>query len=201
MTTKSARFSLSWSWLVAGLAMLVLFSQLAAAQGVQGSVAGVVKDSTGAVITGATVTLTNPATNESRSASTSSEGAFFFPLVDNGSYSIKVEKEGFKAQTVSRIVVLPGQQYSLLVTLQVGARMETVEVVAGQEIVNTSSQEISGTVNQQQVLQLPLNGRNPIELIRLQAGVAGILAATRNNTVINGARPGWTQLTQDGINI
>jgi hypothetical protein len=74
-----------------------------------------------------------------------------------------------------------------------------VQVSVGSDLVNTSNPEISNTVIRRQIVDLPLNGRNPIELIRLQAGVVRL--PTRTNTTINGGRPTWTQLTQDGINI
>jgi hypothetical protein len=178
-----------------------IFAVPAFAQGVHGSVAGVVKDPSGAAIVGATVSLINNGTNEVKTTTSSGEGSFVFNLINNGSYTVTVEKEAFVTANYKDVIVLPAQQYSLVATLKVGAKGETVEVTAGQDIVNTTSSELTGTVNQQQMLNLPLNGRNPIELLRTQAGVPGILAASREQTAINGGRPGWTQVTQDGINV
>jgi len=188
--------------LLAVLLVILLGSFTALAQGGSlGSVAGVVKDPSGAAIVGATVTLKNNGTGDTKTATTSNEGSFNFALINNGSYTVSVDKEGFKTANYTDVSVLPGQQYSLVATMQVGARAESVEVVAGQDIINTTTSEISGSVTQSQMLNLPLLGRNPIELMRNQAGVPGILAANRENTGINGGRPGWTQITQDGINI
>jgi hypothetical protein len=184
--------------------LVILLGSLAAwAQGgTLGSVAGVVKDPSGAAIAGATVTLKNNGTGDTKTATTSNEGSFNFAQINNGSYTVSVDKEGFKTANYTDVSVLPGQQYSLVATLQVGARSESVEVVAGQDIINTTTSEIAGSVTQSQMINLPLLGRNPIELMRNQAGVPGILGANaREDTVINGGRPGWTQITQDGINI
>jgi hypothetical protein len=185
------------------LAVLLVFllgSFTALAQGGSlGSVAGVVKDTSGAAIAGATVTLKNNGTGDTKTATTSNEGSFHFALINNGSYTVSVDKEGFKTANYTDVSVLPGQQYSLVATLQVGARSESVEVVAGQDIINTTTSEIAGSVTQSQMINLPLLGRNPIELMRGQAGVQS--ATNREDTGINGGRPGWTQITQDGINI
>jgi hypothetical protein len=181
-------------------ALLLLFAGLpVVAQVIQGSVAGVVKDPTGAAIPGATVTLINAGTNDLKTTQTSGEGSFVFNLVSNGTYKLTFEKEGFASQTYSDVLVTPGQQYSLVATLKVGAKSETVEVVAGQDIVNTSSSEVSGSVTQNMMQNLPLNSRNPISLIHTMAGTPGV--TLRETTSINGGRSTWTQLTQDGISI
>ncbi len=188
------------------VALLSLLVVLACAlnafgQGTQGSIAGVVRDASGAVVPGAKVTLTNQGTNQVLTATSSAEGAFIFTLINNGMYTVTIEKDGFQKAAYRDVQVITAQQYSLTAVLQVGSKSETVEVTAGQDLINTTSSEVAGTVAGEQVRQLPLNGRNPIELIRNQAGVPGILDATRNTTTVNGGRPGWTQTSQDGINV
>src|SRR5207302_8740532 len=79
-----------------------------------------------------------------------------------------------------------------------GATTETVEVRAGQELVNTSSTEVSQTVDMKQVNDLPLLGRDVIGLIGTQASIGG---SGRTNTTISGNRQSWSQVTLDGINI
>ena len=96
------------------------------------------------------------------------------------------------------------QPYQLVWTLGlvwygIGALTETLRVTAGGALVQTTTPEVTQTVIQRQIVDLPLNGRDPIELIRLQAGVPGIV--NRTATAVNGGRPTWTQLTLDGINI
>ena len=91
-----------------------------------------------------------------------------------------------------------GQEYALTARLELGNVNENVTVEAGTSLVPTTSPEVTTTVQQEQIVSLPLNGRNPISLVQLQAGVASL---GRTNTAINGGRPTWTQVTQDGINI
>jgi Carboxypeptidase regulatory-like domain/TonB dependent receptor len=198
---RDNRLLFSGRWIGVLAFLLLAFCSAFPQGGSQGGVTGVVKDPSGAALAGATVTLKNPATGDTKTTTTGSEGSYAFTLINNGKYVVTVEKEGFATATYTDVVVLPAQTRSLNPTMKVGAKSETVEVVAGQEIVNTVSVEIAGSVTQTQMLNLPLNGRNPIELLRNQAGVPGILAANREQTGINGGRPGWTQITQDGINV
>jgi hypothetical protein len=185
--------------LTISLFSLLLLSTAALAQNPLGRIVGTVVDQTGAVVSGATVTIVNEGTSRQQSLVSTGEGAFFFAQLQPGNYTIKLEAKGFKSRSYTEAKVDPGQDYSLSVVMEVGETSETVTVQAGADIVNTSSPEVSNTVAKRQIIDLPLNGRNPIELIRLQAGVPGIL--NRTNTAINGGRPSWTQVTQDGINI
>ncbi|HTV00687.1 MAG TPA: TonB-dependent receptor, partial [Luteitalea sp.] len=180
-------------------AALTLCAGAAFAQSAVGAVTGVARDGSGSVLPGATVVLVNEGTNDTRETTTENNGAFAFRQLEVGVYTAKLSLAGFKTQTYTGIRVSPGQEYSLAAALAVGDLSETVEVTAGVDLVNTSSTEVTTTVLERQIKDLPLNGRNPIELIRLQAGVPG--TAVRQNTAINGGRPSWTQVTQDGVNI
>jgi hypothetical protein len=171
----------------------------AAAQSTLGRVVGIVRDSSNAVLPGASVLLESRATGAVLETTSQDDGAFIFPQVRPGLYTVKVELGGFKPVTYNDVKVDPGQEYSLNAALDVGGLSEAVQVTAGVDLVHTTTPEVTNTVRQEQILELPLNARNPIELIRLQAGVPGM--AARNSTAINGGRPTWTQTTQDGINI
>jgi carboxypeptidase family protein len=171
----------------------------APAQTTLGRIVGTARDTSGAVLPGATVTLESRATGEKLATTTQSDGAFIFPQVRPGYYTVHLELEGFKQVTYNDVKVDPGQEYSLAAALDVGGLNEAVQVTAGVDLVHTTTPEVTNTVRQEQILELPLNARNPIELIRLQAGVPGV--AARQSTAINGGRPTWTQTTQDGINI
>jgi len=180
--------------------LLFFGATVALAQNTLGKISGVVRDQAGAVVPGATATLTHEGTKQQiQSVTSNSEGVFLFFQLSPASYTIKIEATGFKTATYTEVKVDPGQEYSLSAQLEVGQTSEVVQVSVGSDLVNTSNPEISNTVIRRQIVDLPLNGRNPIELIRLQAGVVGL--PTRANTTINGGRPTWTQLTQDGINI
>jgi len=183
----------------AALCLLLLSGTLAVAQTPLGRIAGVVRDPSGAVVAGATITVTNEATGQTAVTTTTDLGAFVAAQLSPGSYTVRIEGAGFALALYKQVKVDPGQEYSLNASLKVGGPAEVVEVTAGADLVNTTTSEINNTVSQNQILQLPLNGRNPIELIRTQAGVVGI--SNRTTTAINGGRPTWTQVTQDGINI
>ncbi len=181
------------------LTFLVLIASVLA-QAPLGRIVGVVRDPASAIVPGATVIITNEATGQQiHTITTNSEGAFTIAQLSPASYTVKVEASGFKTAVYNQVTVEASRDYSLTATLEVGQANETVQVTAGTDLVNTSSPELSTTVIRRQIVDLPLNGRNPIELIRLQAGVVGL--PTRTSTTINGGRPSWTQLTQDGINI
>ena len=164
-----------------------------------GAVAGTVLDQSGAVLPGATVTLTNTGTSQVMTATSGDTGAFLFPQVPVGAYKLTVTLEGFRAAEFTDVNVAVGQQYSLTARLSLGAQSETVTVTAGASLVSTTTPEVTSTVVQKQVLDIPLSNRDVTNLINLQAGVVGV--PTRGNTVINGGRPTWTQVTLDGINI
>jgi hypothetical protein len=184
--------------LVFALAALML-PAMTLAQTPLGRVAGTVLDESGAVLPGATVTLTNTGTNEVMTTTASQTGAFLFPQVPVGTYRATVALDGFKTSEYTDVVVATGREYSLTARLGIGAVTETVTVVAGSSLVQTTTPEVSTTVQQEQVLNIPLADRSIQLLIRLQAGVPGIPSGA--NTAINGGRPTWTQVSLDGINV
>ncbi|HUG90546.1 MAG TPA: TonB-dependent receptor [Planctomycetaceae bacterium] len=188
------------------LGLVVLFAAVfcatggfAYAQTSLGRVAGTVVDASGGVLPGATITLTNIGTNEVRTTVSDASGAFIFQQVPVGTYKATVALDGFKTAEFTDVSVAVGQDYSLTARLGIGEITETVTVMAGSSLVQTTSPEVSSTVMQRQVLDIPLADRSIQLLIRLQAGVPGITSGA--NTAINGGRPTWTQVTLDGINI
>jgi hypothetical protein len=170
----------------------------AAAQTTLGRLSGSVLDASGAVLPGATITLTNEETNQVQTTVASENGAFTFPQVQVGIYRVEIALQGFKTASFTKVAIAVGQEYALTARLELGNINENVTVEAGSSLVPTTTPEVTTTVEQQQILALPLNGRNPISLVQLQAGVASL---GRPSTAINGGRPTWTQVTQDGINI
>jgi Carboxypeptidase regulatory-like domain/TonB dependent receptor len=183
---------------IAGLLVLLSFS-VVAAQASFGRLAGSVFDSSVAVLPGVTVTLTNDLTDQTITATTTETGTFLFAQVQPGIYSVTFTLAGFRTAEFTHVEINVGAERSLTARLDVGPVAETVIVSADRSPIQTTSPEVSQTVVQQQITELPLDGRNPIELIRLQAGVPGIV--NRTTTAINGGRPTWTQVTLDGINI
>jgi hypothetical protein len=172
---------------------------LTLAQTTLGRVAGSVLDTSGAVLPGATITLTNQQTNQTQTSVSNEVGTFVFPQVQVGTYKVEITLEGFKSKTYTDVVVNVGQEYSLTARLDLGALTETVTVEAGSSLVKTTTPEVSSTVLQRQMLDIPLANRDVTNLIKAQPGVQAFI--NRTNTSINGGRPTWTQVTLDGINI
>jgi hypothetical protein len=185
--------------LTAVVAIAVLCSAEVRAQASFGRLAGTVFDDSGGVVPAATVTLTNELTGQETQTTTTDSGAFLFPQVQPGTYTVTVSLTGFKTAQFTQVEINVGAERSLTVRLEVGALAETLSVSAGGSLVQTTTPEVTQTVVQRQITDLPLDGRNPIELIKLQAGVPGIV--NRTTTAVNGGRPTWTQLTLDGINV
>ena len=180
------------------LALIALVAGAVSAQTTLGRLTGTVLDASGAVLPGATITVTSEQTNQVQTAVSNETGVFVFPQVAVGTYKVEISLQGFKGAIFTKVSVAVGQEYALTARLELGSVSENVTVEAGVALVPTTTPEVTTTVGQKQIESLPLNGRNPISLVQLQAGVASL---GRTNTAINGGRPTWTQVTQDGINI
>ena len=176
---------------------ICLFAITGLGQSNTGSLTGTVADQSG-VIPNAAVTVTDNRTGRDRTTQSSGEGTYSFTLLEVGLYTVKVSAPGHKTYTATDVKIDVGAQYSLNPILEVGSFNETVTVVAGAEIINSTTGELSTTVSQRQVVELPLNGRNPLALIQLQAGTSsnGLTSMT-----INGQRSSFTNITRDGINV
>jgi len=150
------------------LALLCISSSFAqSAQSIQGSV----EDSSGAIVTGAKVTITNIGTGISRSAETNSAGLYSFQLVQVGNYEIKVELPGFKTEAARNIRVETAAQVRQDFKLEVGAVAETVEVSSGAVQLNTENATVGGIIENKRIIDLPINGRNMVGLAVLVPGV------------------------------
>ena len=188
------------------LSIVLLFSLNAGAfaQGSASRVTGVVTDSSGAVVPEARVTLTNEGTKLSFTTETSAAGAFVFDSVQIGTYTLAVEKGGFKKFLATGNVVNIGQPTTVNATLEVGQVAEIVEVRGGAETVQTSSSGNFGTIVEQRIVErLPIvgvRGRNPLDLVLLQPGVVNG-ANTGGGIHVNGTRDRAWNFTLDGIDI
>lgn len=165
-----------------------------------GSINGSVNDANGAIVAGAAITLKNDATGAEQKTVTGDQGAFIFPLVNPGNYSIVVEARGFKRSLVQKVVVDVSKPTSLTVTLEVGSVNETVTITsANQEIINTISPSLTSVITTKQVVDLPLGDRNPVALAGLQPGIA-VDGTNVRGSAVSGLRQTAVNLTQDGIN-
>jgi hypothetical protein len=167
------------------------------AQSNTGRLSGTISSRDG-VIPGATVTITDNQTGKEKTVVASGEGAFAVPELDAGNYTVRITAPGFKTFTATAVKIDVAREYSLNATLEAGDVKEEVTVVAGADVLNATNAEVSNTVSPRQIQELPLNGRNPLQLIQLQAGTSSNGAT---NTAINGQRTSFTNITRDGINI
>jgi len=137
-----------------------------------GTISGTVHDATGAVVPGARVTATNTGTNQSRVASTDAAGQYALPLLPLGDYQVRVEKDGFAPFVQQGITLQANTQVQANATLQVRASSEHVTVNSTASLVQTTSSTLVQVVDAQRVADLPLNGRNVLQLLSLNAGVS-----------------------------
>lgn len=164
------------------------------AQSNTGRLVGSVTDASG-VIPGASVVIKDNQTSKERTLTTSGEGTFSVPQLDVGLYTVTISSPGHKTFSAGDVKIDIGQEYSLNATLEVGQVSESVTVVAGADVVNSTNAELSNTISPRQVLELPLNGRNPLALLNTVAG------ANATSVSINGERSSTTNYTRDGINV
>ena len=160
----------SWAWLIA-LAIALIATPLVA-QKITGTISGVVSDPTGAVISQATVTITNVDTGLVRTVTTNDMGEYIAPDLPNGNYHIVVKQANFKEAVVSKVELHVASTALVNVQLQLGNTSEQVTVEANAIQVQTDSAQLGEVVVGKQVTELPLNGRNFVQLTQLQPGVS-----------------------------
>ena len=156
------------------LALLVLAVLLApqlSAQSFYGGIVGAVTDATGASVPGASVTLTNTATNERRTAESDAAGNYRFVNLVPGVYKVDVEKTGFKHLTRDQIAVQVESTVRIDAAMQVGEITQTMEVTAQTPLLQTQTTSMSQVVEGRTVQEMPLNGRNVLNLVALSPGV------------------------------
>jgi carboxypeptidase family protein len=175
------------------------------AQAPTGTIAGTVTDQSGAVLPGATVTVTNKGTGASRVVQSGSDGAFSIPALPPGPYDVLIELPGFQP-IVSAVEVAIGTTATVRPTLQVSTRTEAVTVVGVSTTVDLSSNRVQGVVGRQQIESLPLNGRSFLNLAQLQPGVTVVLGNPAQfnaqfNVSVLGGPASRTAITMDGGNI
>ena len=181
---RHARYAL----LIPALAIV----QMASAQTFRGGIAGTVQDSTGSLVPNAKITLAGTDTGSSRQITSSSSGDYSLQDLPLGLYSVTVEAPGFQTTKIDGIAVRPGQVYSLAIKLAVASSQERVDVSAAAVTLDTVSSTNNSVVNDKAVANIPLNGRDFTQLVKIVPGYngAGSLNGTRtnqNNWQIDGA--------------
>ncbi|HZQ94636.1 MAG TPA: TonB-dependent receptor [Candidatus Sulfotelmatobacter sp.] len=189
-------------WLVALLGTASLYGQ----GGAYGTILGTVTDNSGAVVANASVDVTNLGTNVSKHTATTSSGDFTVPYLAPGLYRVTVQSQGFRKSVLDNIALVVGQEARANVTLKTGEVTETVEVQANAAALDTDSSAVSQLVSEKQVEELPLNGRNFLNLLFIGAGAVqtvgeqGQMRQGAGNAIsINGGRPESNNYTLDGL--
>jgi hypothetical protein len=155
------------------VASLLLFFSPASGQSTGGRLIGRVADSTGAVISGVSVTLVNEATGVSRNTKTNESGDYSFVEVAPGNYRVESSLQGFKKDVRHDITLQVNQILTLNVNMQPGGAQETVEVTSEAPLVDTTSTQLGAVVDDRSVAGLPLNARDTYQLLQIQPGVQG----------------------------
>ena len=197
-----------WFASVPACAVLIcLTCTLAVAQTVVGRISGTIKDTSGAVVSNATVTATNKATNLIRTSTTDESGSYTMTNLPAGTYTVSAEQANFKRAVQEGVNVTADARLTVDVTLEAGQVSETVQIATDVgETVNTTSGEVARVIDSQQVLNLALNGRNYIQLLSLVPGVALTTddqlelttSLATGNQSINGNRGQTNNVTIDG---
>ncbi len=189
----------------------LLLPQPVAAQAVTGTILGTVKDTQGATVPGANVTLTNTGTGLTRTLVTDSVGEYTAPQLPTGTYTVKGELTGFKTVSLSNVHLGVDQKVRIDLKLDVGTVAEAITIEAETPLVQTNSSDLSVTVEGKTIESLPLNGRNFVALTRTIPGVvrgnpgsnidgAGSLAWRASASFsANGQRPRDNNYLLDGV--
>jgi len=168
------------------------------AQTFRGGISGIVSDSAGATVAGASIEAANDATGQLHQTVSSSAGEFAFQDIPLGSYTITVMGNGFEKLKITKIPVSAGAVYNLPVTLAVASGTTTVEVSASALGLETTSATQTSTISEQTVQDIPLNGRDFTQLIAVTPGYAGY-SANGTDGSLNGARANQINWQIDGV--
>ncbi len=174
------------------LTLLLLIAAMLRAQTITASLEGEVKNTTGAAVPGAQVSVTNTDTGLATRLRSRADGRCFAPSLQSGPYSVVVEANGFKKFERSGFVLQVNQTARIEMVLEIGALSETVEVKGETPLLETSSAALGQVIGNKSITNLPLNARNPYALVFLAPGVIGSVGSQFNqaNISINGGRPG-----------
>ena len=190
--------------------VLALAPVAAIAQVSNSTITGTVADPGGAAIVGAKVLVKNDGTNAVQTAETNGSGEYTVTQLVPGVYDVTTTKDGFQKSLEKGVTITVGQAATLNIALRVGNLNQTVTVSGNAELINTTNAEISQTVNQHSIEQLPLNGRDPSSLVLLTTGTTNVLNSavgvlqtettfpTSTGASAGGGRQGSTYYLLDG---
>src|ERR1700758_1720431 len=187
--------------------LFVLFQKTLLAQAPEGTILGVVRDVTGAVVTKTTLRVSQPQFGGRRGVGTNADGQYYITNLEPGDYEIEAFGPGFNTE-VRNVRLLVGDQLTVNFQLHPGSVHERVLVSGQTSGINTSEFAVNGSVSQVQIQNLPLNGRSFLELARLEPGVSvvsvanpGTFANNYSRVSIAGAQYLLTQVSVDGVTV
>lgn len=184
------------------LAVILLLSAVSLpAQVLSGTLTGLVVDPTEAVIPAASVTVRDISTGREYKTVSDTAGNFTVTNLPNGVYRVVVEAPGFAKASIERVQVSLSQIAKVTARLEVARLGTEVVVTAEQAVVQTESAEVKNVVDREQIINLPLPTRNPLDLVRTMAGIATPTTSGIADSFVHGLRGNSTNLTQDGINV
>ena len=186
---------------------LIVTPSAARAQTGTASLSGTVTDDQKSAVPGATVTITSATTGLSRETVSSDNGNYSFVAVPPGVYTLRTELAGFKTSLIEQVTLNTDSAQRIDVTLSVGGVEESVQVLAEAPALNTTDASLGNVIRDAQIMNLPLEARNPVGLLSLQTGVVYIPKANPDTTVdprygsVSGARADQSKVTLDGIDV
>ena len=191
------------------LFLIIAITLPVVAQTSKGIVAGIVRDKTGAVVSGAKITLTSQETSESRAAAADERGAYRVDAVNSGHYTVTVTAGGFETANTRDLNVLPSIVTTYDPVLTVGEVSQAVTVEASTNSINTENGQLSSTVGTAELARIPVFTLNPIELLQTVPGVQivdqnlgfGGVGGNFEQIEVNGARPRSNNFMMDGQDI
>jgi len=192
-------------------AALLALNNFVLAQSATSSLRGVITDPRGAIVQGATVTLNNPETGYSRTTKSGAEGGYQFLEVPPATYSLTVSYAGFSTVKQDKVVLQVSQPGTVNLALELKGTTEVVEVTSAAPVVNTTDATQGNVFNSTQLISLPSEGRDPVSILSLQAGVTYLGNNTNQDNSkpnqaedsrggsVAGARSDQTNVTVDGL--
>src|SRR5207244_4032480 len=191
-------------FITAIVATIALGTCLSLAQTSTATILGVVRDTSGALVPGVSIAVKHTESGLTRTVVSGERGAYNVPLLPVGAYEITTTMPGFKQVVRSGINLVVGQEAAVDLTLEVGAAAEQVTVTEEAPLVNTTTASTSGVITEQQVKDLPLNGRSFDQLITLNVGVSNATSNTLdsgnwNMFSVAGKRPETNRFIINGI--
>jgi len=175
-----------------------------------GTITGEVKDASGAIVAGASITVTDKATNATRAENTNTDGIYSFPSLPPGTYDLSVKMAGFKTELQSNIDLQVQQTVRADFALQPGQVNESIEVNAAAEQLTTDNATVGTVIENKRIVELPLNGRDYLQLVQLSPNVTASFGSAQSsnrqggtraneNLSIAGQRSTFNHYTLDGI--